>query len=110
MLLKRINYLYITIILIIGYMHIGTGLYSDDFVYLNNVPNWTLSSLKILWSGPQYYLNIPTFLFYFVQIYLIDKNFIYKIDEDKFRKKRETDRITKKYRNSKQQELFKDVI
>ena len=43
-------------------------------------------------------------------IRLIDKNFIYKIDEDKFRKKRETDRITKKYRNSKQQELFKDVI
>ena len=76
MLLKRINYLYITIILIIGYMHIGTGLYSDDFVYLNNVPNWTLSSFKILWSGPQYYLNIPTFLFYLVQIYLIDKNFI----------------------------------
>mgnify|MGYP001472803360 CR=1 FL=1 len=43
-------------------------------------------------------------------IRLIDKNFVYNIDEDKFRKKRETDRITKKYRNPKQQELFKNVI
>ena len=76
MLLKRINYLFITITFIIVYMHIGTGLYSDDYVFLNKVPNWTLSSLKILWSDPQYYLNIPFFLFYFIQIYLIDKNFI----------------------------------
>jgi hypothetical protein len=76
MLMKEVRYLFFAVLILLAYMHIGTGLYSDDYVFLVDVPNWTLSSLEILWSSPVYYLNIPFFSYYFIQFYLFENIFI----------------------------------
>lgn len=74
--MKRLYYLFFALFILLFYMHIGTGLYTDDYVFLKQVPNWTLSSLEIFWSSPAFYLNIPFFSYYFIQFYLFENIFL----------------------------------
>ena len=63
---------------VLSYMYFGTGIHSDDYIFLLNFPGWPLSKVLTLdfADRPQFFYFIPMFYYDFFQFYMFQSNII----------------------------------
>ena len=75
---KQLGLQYGLALFVFSYLYIGTGVHSDDYVHIINIPKWNIEQLLTLdyFTNKQYLQYIPALYFDFIQFYLFQENIV----------------------------------